>query len=64
MRGLGLLLAVELDGRDARELNGRLAELGVIANAVTPTAIRLAPSLLISDDEIDAAVLRFTEALS
>ena len=25
-------------------------------NAVTPTALRLAPSLLVSDDEIDAAV--------
>jgi acetylornithine aminotransferase len=28
----------------------------LVANAVTPTALRLAPSLLISDDEIDEAV--------
>ena len=53
VRGLGLLLAVELDGHDAKAVAARLLELGVIVNAVTPTALRLAPSLLITDDEID-----------
>jgi acetylornithine/N-succinyldiaminopimelate aminotransferase len=55
VRGLGLLLAVELSGRDAREVNGALLDAGLVANAVTPTALRLAPSLLISDDEIEEA---------
>jgi acetylornithine/N-succinyldiaminopimelate aminotransferase len=55
VRGLGLLLAVELTGRDARDVNAALLEAGLVANAVTPTALRLAPSLLISDDEIDEA---------
>ena len=55
MRGLGLLLAVELSGRDARDVNGALLDAGLVANAVTPTALRLAPSLLISDGEIDEA---------
>jgi acetylornithine/N-succinyldiaminopimelate aminotransferase len=55
VRGLGLLLAVELSGRDARDVNGALLDAGVVANAITPTALRLAPSLLISDDEIDEA---------
>jgi acetylornithine/succinyldiaminopimelate/putrescine aminotransferase len=64
VRGLGLLLALELDGRDAKEVDGRLLELGVITNAVTPTAIRLAPSLLISNDEIATAIDRIREALS
>jgi 4-aminobutyrate aminotransferase-like enzyme len=27
-----------------------------VVNAVTPTALRFEPSLLVSDDEIDAAV--------
>src|SRR5690606_30781062 len=53
VRGIGLLLAVELDGHDSRALAGRLLELGVVVNAVTPTALRLAPSLLITDEEID-----------
>jgi acetylornithine/succinyldiaminopimelate/putrescine aminotransferase len=55
VRGLGLLLAVELTGRDARDVNRVLLDAGVVANAVTPTALRLAPSLLISDEEIDEA---------
>jgi acetylornithine/N-succinyldiaminopimelate aminotransferase len=55
VRGLGLLLAVELSDRDARDVNAALLEAGLVANAVTPTALRLAPSLLISDDEIDEA---------
>jgi acetylornithine/succinyldiaminopimelate/putrescine aminotransferase len=64
VRGLGLLIAVELADRDAKGVTARLLELGVIVNAVTPTALRLAPSLLISDDELDLAVERITEALA
>jgi acetylornithine/N-succinyldiaminopimelate aminotransferase len=55
VRGLGLLLAVELSGRDARDVNGALLDAGLVANAITPTALRLAPSLLIRNDEIDEA---------
>jgi predicted acetylornithine/succinylornithine family transaminase len=64
VRGQGLLLGVELDGRDAREVNAALLDAGLVANAVTPTALRLAPSLLISDDEIDEAVGRIGAVLA
>jgi predicted acetylornithine/succinylornithine family transaminase len=64
VRGTGLLVGVELDGLDAREVNAALLEAGVVANAVTPTAIRLAPSLLIDDAEIDAAVAALAEVLA
>jgi predicted acetylornithine/succinylornithine family transaminase len=64
VRGLGLLLGVELDGHDARAVAGRLLELGVIVNAVTPTALRLAPSLLISDDEVDLGLELLAKALT
>src|SRR5688572_18428118 len=64
VRGLGLLLAVELDGHDAKEVATRLLELGAVVNAVTPTALRLAPSLLISDDEVDLAVDLIAKALA
>jgi predicted acetylornithine/succinylornithine family transaminase len=64
VRGLGLLLAIELDAdHDARAVAGRLLELGVIVNAVTPSALRLAPSLLISDEEIDHGLALLREAL-
>ncbi|MCJ7671611.1 MAG: acetylornithine transaminase [Acidimicrobiia bacterium] len=57
VRGLGLLLAAELDeGLDAGVVARRCLEAGLVLNAVTPTALRLAPSLLVSDDEIDEAV--------
>ena len=56
VRGQGLLLGVELAGHDARAVNAALLDAGLVANAVTPTALRLAPSLLISDAEIDEAV--------
>jgi acetylornithine/N-succinyldiaminopimelate aminotransferase len=64
VRGRGLLLAVELDGLDAHAVNAALLAAGVVANAVTPTALRLAPSLLIGDDEIDEAVSILAEVLA
>jgi predicted acetylornithine/succinylornithine family transaminase len=57
VRGLGLLLGAELEeGRDARATVERCLEVGLVLNAVTPTTIRLAPPLLVSDEEIDEAV--------
>jgi acetylornithine aminotransferase len=68
VRGLGLLLAVELDvdglGATAGQVSSLLLERGVVVNAVTPTALRLAPSLLISDEEIDLAVDAIGAALT
>ncbi len=68
VRGLGLLLAVELDvdglGATAGQVAALLLSRGVVVNAVTPTALRLAPSLLISDEEIDLAVDAIGAALA
>jgi predicted acetylornithine/succinylornithine family transaminase len=77
VRGRGLLLAVELDvgrlGRSAPEvaaalLAGQRRSPGgdvtrLVLNAVTPTALRLAPSLMISDGEIDLALATLTAVL-
>lgn len=63
VRGLGLLLGVELAERDAREVTAELLARGLVVNAVTPTALRLAPSLLIADDEIDEALGHLAEVL-
>lgn len=57
VRGLGLLLAAELDGGiDARIAVKRALDAGLVVNAVTASALRFAPPLLVSDDEIDEAV--------
>ena len=56
VRGRGLLLAVELaDGR-AKEVQRELLAAGLVTNAVTETALRLAPPLTVSSAEIDEAV--------
>ncbi|HET9443630.1 MAG TPA: acetylornithine transaminase [Acidimicrobiales bacterium] len=56
VRGLGLLLAVELSEPRARAVAGAALAAGLVVNAVTPSALRLAPSLLVSDEEVDEAV--------
>jgi len=64
VRGQGLLLAAQLaPGRDAGAVANACLEGGLIVNAVTPTALRLAPSLLVTDAEIDAAVAILEEVL-
>jgi acetylornithine/N-succinyldiaminopimelate aminotransferase len=56
VRGLGLLLAAELVQGGASEVAARCLQSGLVLNAVTATALRLEPPLLISDDEIDEGV--------
>jgi acetylornithine/succinyldiaminopimelate/putrescine aminotransferase len=57
VRGVGLLLAAELGGgRPARAAAASALAAGLLVNPVTPSAIRLAPSLLVTDDEVDEAV--------
>ena len=56
VRGLGLLVGVELRHAGAREVAAECQERGLIVNAVTSSALRLAPSLLVSEAEIDEAV--------
>jgi acetylornithine/N-succinyldiaminopimelate aminotransferase len=63
IRGLGLLLGVELVDRDARAVAARLLDDGLVVNAVTPTALRLAPPLTVTDAEIDEAVGMIATAL-
>lgn len=57
VRGLGLLLGAELaDGIDAKAVASAALNAGLVVNAITPTALRLAPPLLVSDAEIDEAL--------
>ena len=57
VRGTGLLVAAELDdGIEAGDVATRCLDAGLVVNAVTPSALRLAPSLLVTDAEIDEAV--------
>lgn len=55
VRGLGLLLAVELADVDARDVATRCLQEGLVVNGVTPSALRLAPSLIITPEHIAEA---------
>lgn len=57
VRGLGLLLAAQLaEGLDAKAVAADLLQNGLIVNAVSPTALRFAPPLIVSETEIAQAV--------
>ena len=56
VRGRGLLLAAELEHGDAQGAYRALLDRGLVVNAVSPTALRLAPPLTVTDGEIDEAV--------
>ncbi len=63
VRGAGLLLAAELVEAAAPDVVTAALGRGLLVNAVRPDAVRLAPSLLISDQEVDEAVERLSAAL-
>lgn len=56
VRGLGLLLAAELVHADAHEIANGCLDRGLVVNAVTKSAIRLAPPLNVTSEEIDEAL--------
>ena len=56
VRGLGMLLAIELEGVNAQEVAADCLAAGLVVNGVTPTALRLAPPLIVEDAHIAEAV--------
>ena len=56
VRGAGLLLAAELVDAPGPETAAAALEAGLVINGVTPTALRFAPPLFVSDNEIDEAL--------
>ena len=56
--------AESLDRATIQAMAADLLDTGLVVNAVTPTALRLAPSLLVSDEEITEAVSLIGSALA
>lgn len=63
VRGAGLLLAVELGGKWARRAAALALDAGLIVNPVTDSALRLAPSLLINERELDEGITILAKVL-
>ena len=68
VRGRGLLLAAELNVGGELESTAIFAakatENGILVNAVSPTAIRLAPALTITDSEVEQGLCAWEETCS
>ena len=63
VRGRGLLIGVDL-AVPARRLSEALLALGVAAKDTHETVLRIAPPLIITDEEIDLLLGKFQEALT
>jgi predicted acetylornithine/succinylornithine family transaminase len=69
VRGRGLLVAAEIDpdllgDRTAKDVYTACLDRGLVTNAVSPTALRMAPPLTVSEDEIDEALAIIAEAVA
>jgi len=56
VRGAGLLLAAELAEERAGDVTAAALAGGLLVNPVRPDAVRLAPSLLVTDTEVDRSL--------
>jgi acetylornithine aminotransferase len=63
VRGRGALLGVVLTAPAAAALESRLRAAGFLTNAVAADVVRLAPSLVVTDAQIDAFVAALPAAL-
>ncbi|RBY83047.1 acetylornithine transaminase [Geodermatophilus sp. TF02-6] len=63
VRGRGALLGVVLAAPVAAALEAALREAGFLTNAVAPDVLRLAPSLVVTDAQVDAFVAALPAAL-
>ena len=64
VRGAGLLVAAQLEAHRAKEGAAGALARGLLVNAVRPDAVRLAPPLLVSDEELDRAVAVLGDVLA
>lgn len=62
-RGTGLWRALVLDGAHAAAIEATARGNGLLVNAVKPDVIRLAPPLILTEDEVDDALPRLQAAL-
>ena len=63
VRGLGLLLAIQLNAEIAPQLVARSNEEGLLLNPLRPNAIRLMPPLNVTAEEVDEALEKLEVAL-
>jgi acetylornithine/N-succinyldiaminopimelate aminotransferase len=63
VRGRGLLLALELIGRDAKKVASAALDRGLLVNAPRSDTLRFMPALTVTRDEIDELIARLDASL-
>ncbi len=64
VRGMGGMLAAELDGEISKDVATKASDAGLLVNPITPTALRLTPPLTTSADQVDEAMTILGKALA
>ena len=65
VRGRGLMIGLRLEeGLNAPEINAKLLENGLVANAPRPDSLRLLPPFVLTDEQADRAVAVLAETLA
>ena len=64
VRGRGLLIGIGTTEDAAPAIAAAALEHGLIVNAINPTSIRIAPPLIVGEDEVAAFAERFAAALA
>lgn len=63
LRGAGLLIGIELFTADAKAVQKKLEERGVLVNAPNPTTIRIAPALTTTQADVELFLEKLSEVL-
>jgi len=64
VRGAGLLIGIELEARNSKEIAAKMLTAGVLVNAPNPSTIRIAPALIVTDAQIKKFIAIFRKVLS
>jgi len=62
-RGVGLMAAIEFEGRDATEVASKCLQLGLIVNPIGSTVLRFLPPLIVNKEDVDKAIEILNQAL-
>lgn len=64
VRGAGLLLGIELETLDAKQIANSLSEIGILVNAANESTIRIAPALIVTDVQINKFISCFKKVVA
>ena len=63
VRGAGLLIGIELEAGNSKEIAAKMLAAGVLVNAPNPSTIRIAPALIVTDAQIKKFIAIFRKVL-